>query len=231
MNSIKVFFIFLLLLFLNLPRVAIASDLIDFGALNKNIILLHFDDGYVRYHQKGEARSNEWVVSEPLNITEAENTANYQISGNSGFYSSPQHPVKIERKSKGTEFTWLCQNWVNGQGCVNGADDHAKEHWIYLFLPESLEEGKTYKISTADVAGNGGTREFEFSLEKNRSEAIHVNLVGYDPEAPEKYGYVYLWSGSGGSVDFSEYQGNEFYLLDNQTKEKVFTGNLEFRKK
>lgn len=207
-----------------------ASDLVDYGALNSRVIFLHFDDGYVRYHQKGESRSNEWVVYEPLDVVKAGITTSYKINSENGFYSSPANPLKIERKTKGTEFTWLCTGWSTTTGCINSQPDHAKEHWIYLYLPEPLEMGQKYTISTGDVAGNGDSWDFEFSLEGNRSEAVHINLNGYDPRAPQKYGYVYHWGGNAGSIDFSEYSGNNFYLIDNQTKEKVFSGKLEFRK-
>ncbi|MFW6257353.1 MAG: cellulase N-terminal Ig-like domain-containing protein, partial [Prolixibacteraceae bacterium] len=229
MNGLKLLIAVTTLLFLS-PTTLKASDIIDVAALNSKTILLHFDDGYVRYHQKGESRSNEWVIAEPLDITKAEDALNFQIKSADGFYAEPKNPLNVKRKTKGTEFTWLCQSWSQAVGCVNSDADHAKEHWLYLHLPEPLEQGQKYVITTNDVAGNGNSWELEFNLEENRSEAIHVNLVGYDPRAPKKYGYVYHWGGSAGSIDFSEYSGNNFYLIDNQTKEKVYTGKLEFRK-
>ena len=192
--------------------------------------MIHFDDGYVRYHQRGESRQNEWVVSEPLDVVKAVKLENYAIKSSDGLYSTPQKPVKVTRKSKGTEFTWLCQNWSQSVGCINSKSDHAKEHWIYLHLPEPLETGKKYVISTGDIAGNGKEWEFEFTLEKNRSEAIHVNIIGYDPRAPKKYGYVYHWGGETGGIDFSKYNGNKFYLINNKTGERAFEGIVKFRK-
>lgn len=207
-----------------------SSDIIYVYALNSQIIVLHFDDGYVEYHKRGESRQKDRVVHQPLDITEAVKTENYFIKSTEGYYSEVKNPSKIERKSKGTEFTWLCQGWSQTTGCINSAPDHSKEHWLYLHLPEPLELGKTYTISTGDVAGNGSEWELNFSLEKNRTEAVHVNLVGYDPRAPQKYGYVYHWAGSGGGVDFSNYSGNAFYLVDLYSHEKVFSGTLKFRK-
>lgn len=207
-----------------------ASDIVDVQALNSRIILLHFDDGYVRYHQKGESRQNEWVVSEPLDVIKAANNRSYRIEGAAGYYARPRNPVKVTRKSKGTEFTWLCQSYSSSVGCINASSDHATEHWIYLHLSEPLVEGETYRVYTGDVAGNGSEWKLDFTLEKNRSEAIHVNLVGYEPSAPKKYGYVYHWSGEDGGIDFRDYNGNSFYLIDTQTNEKVFSGKLTFRK-
>ena len=207
-----------------------SSDIVNVFALNSQIIVLHLDDGYVEYHKSGESRQNDKVVHQPLDITEVVKPVNYFIKSTDGFYSNAQNPVKIERKSKGTEFTWLCQGWSQTTGCINSAPDHAKEHWLYLHLPEPLEMGKTYNISTGDVAGNGSKWELDFSLEKNRTEGIHVNLVGYDPRASQKFGYVYHWAGSGGGVDFSAYAGDAFYLVDLYSHEKVFSGILKFRK-
>ena len=192
--------------------------------------MLHFDDGYVRYHQRGESRQNEWVVSEPLDVNKAGSLENYTIKGSEGLYITPQKPVKVTRKSKGTEFSWLCQGWSQSVGCLNSKPDHAKEHWVYLHLPEPLEMGKKYAISTSDIAGNGKEWELEFTLEKNRTEAVHVNIIGYDPRAPKKYGYVYHWAGETGGIDFSKYNGNNFYLINTKTGEKAFSGTVKFRK-
>lgn len=207
-----------------------ASDIVDVSALNDKIIVLHFDDGFVRYHQRGESRQNEWIVADPLDIIKAVTRTNYTIKSTSGFYSIPRNPEVITRKSKGTEYSWLCRNYVANMGCVNSVPDHASEHWIYLHLNEPLESGKTYTISTSNVAGNGSEWELEFTIEKNRTEAIHVNLVGYDPRAPKKYGYVYHWAGESGGIDFSRYRDNSFYLISTTTHSKEFTGKLKFRK-
>jgi endoglucanase len=209
---------------------AYSSDVMNVYAINSRIIVVHFDDGYVQYHKRGESRQKDRVVSEPLNVSAASDPFNFEITAMEGYYEAARKPVKVERKSKGTEFTWLCQSWSHSTGCINSSPDHAKEHWLYLYLPEPLREGEIYKVTTGNLAGNGSEWEVDFSLIKNRTESIHVNLVGYDPRAPQKYGYVYHWSGSGGSIDFSEYAGNTFSLINNHTGENVFTGTLAFRK-
>ena len=227
-NQILYFYVFLFSL-VYFEKRSNASDIVNVEALNSRIIMLHFDDGYVRYHQRGEARQNEWVVAEPLDILKAVNILNYSVKSDDGFYSNQKNPLKITRKSKGTEFTWLCQNWTS-TGCVNSKTDHAKEHWIYLQLPEPLEMGKVYTVFTNDIAGNGKEWEIDFTPEKNRTEAVHVNIIGYDPRAPKKYGYVYHWAGESGGIDFSEYKGNNFYLINTKSGQKEFTGKLAFRK-
>ncbi|WP_372949069.1 glycoside hydrolase family 9 protein [Mariniphaga sp.] len=232
MNNLKCFrqFYLLILFFFFAIIIAKASDVVEVFALNSKIVVIQFKDGYVEYHKRNEPRQKDRVVHQPLVISEAVKTENYFIKSTEGYYSEVKNPLKVERKSKGTEFTWLCQGWSQTTGCINSAPDHSKEHWLYLHLPEPLEMGKTYNISTGDVAGNGSDWELNFNLEKNRTEAIHVNLVGYDPRAPEKFGYVYHWAGTGGGVDFSAYAGNAFYLIDLYSHEKVFSGTMKFRK-
>ncbi len=228
MKNLKLYLIGLICCFIS--QTAFSTDIVNVFALNSRIIVVHFDDGYVKYHGKGQTRQMDRAVSEPLDYSLAEDLQNYSIIADSGYYETGRNPVKIDRKSKGTEFTWLCQGWSQSTGCINSIPDHVKEHWVYLHLSEPLEMGQTYTISTGAMAGNGDKWEVDFSLLENRSEAIHINLVGYDPRAPKKYGYVYHWSGVGGSVDFSDYAGNSFYLIDIKTGEKVYTGTLAFRK-
>ena len=57
-----------------------ASDIVEVIPLTNRIIMVHFDDGYVRHHQKGEARGNEWVIQDPLNIELATQLGSYTIS-------------------------------------------------------------------------------------------------------------------------------------------------------
>ncbi len=226
----QVYIGFLILFLIGFVKNSASSDIVNVQALNSRVIMIHFDDGYVRYHRKGESRQNEWVVSEPLDVIKAITSSNYTVKTSAGYYETAKNPVKVTRKSKGTEFTWLCQNYVSNVGCVNSNPDHAKEHWIYLHLPQPLEMGNTYTVTTLDLAGNGKEWKLDFSFVNNRSEAVHVNLVGYDPLAPKKYGYVYHWAGESGGVDFSKYSGKSFYLIDTQTGEKVHSGKLNFRK-
>ncbi|MGE5393905.1 MAG: hypothetical protein ACM3P1_04120, partial [Candidatus Saccharibacteria bacterium] len=117
-----------LLLLLMIDLGAMASDIVEVLPLTNKILMLHFDDGYAIYHKKGQARSNERVVVELLNTTEAVKPINYLLkSVDDNYYSSGLNPTVIGRKTKGTDFTWLCQNWANG--CVNTSPDHVEDHW------------------------------------------------------------------------------------------------------
>ena len=131
-----------------------ASDLVEVLPLTNQILMLHFDDGYAVYHKKGQLRSNERVVVELLNTTEAVKPLNYLLKSNDDAnYTDAKNPMSIGRKTKGTEFTWICQNWANG--CVNTGPDHVEEHWIYLYLPPPMQTGKIYVLQTGTLANNG----------------------------------------------------------------------------
>ena len=55
-----------------------------------------------------------------------------------------------------------------------------------------------------------------YDARASRSEAVHVNQVGYVPDAGEKYGYVYHWRGDGGGLDLGDEPG-QFALVDEAT--------------
>jgi endoglucanase len=70
-----------------------------------------------------------------------------------------------------------------------------------------MRRGKTYLISTGSLASNGTEWKLMFDESKVRSEAIHVNLLGYVPSVPQKFGYVYHWLGDKGGLDLKAYEG------------------------
>jgi len=220
----------LLIVFLmSLEFIAKASDLVEILPLTNQILMLHFDDGYAVYHKKGQTRSNESVVVEMLNTTEAVKPLNYLLKSNDDTnYTDAKNPMDIGRKTKGVEFTWMCQGWVNG--CVNPGPDHVEEHWIYLYLPQPMQSNKTYQLQTGTLANNGSQWTFTFNEQLQRSEAVHVNQIGYTPNATEKFAYVYHWAGDKGSINLTSFSGKNFHLLNLTTNQIVFTGQLTFRK-
>jgi len=221
--------VLLAVLLFSVAIVAKPSDLVEVLPLTNQILMLHFDDGYAVYHKKGQQRSQESVVVELLNTTEAVKPVNYLLkSTDDSNYNPGKNPQDIGRKSKGTEFTWLCQSWANG--CINISPDHVQGHWLYLYLPQPMQNGKTYTLETGSLAKNGTIWTFTFDEKKLRSEAIHVNQIGYNPEATEKFAYIYHWAGDKGGVNLSAFSGKKFYLLDLKTSQIVFTGSVAFRK-
>ncbi|MEO1448147.1 MAG: glycoside hydrolase family 9 protein [Bacteroidota bacterium] len=211
------------------------SEVIEVLPLTDKVIMVHFDDGFARYHEVGEERFfSEFVVKSELNTASADNQNSWSISSlDDPAYTTAQAPIDVSRKSKGTEFIWECENFVSGVGCDRNATldtDHVKEHWLYLTLPTAMQSGNTYQIDMGNLANNGQVFSLTFDDDRIHSEAIHINNMGYDPDANGKYAYVYHWMGTKGGVPLSAYNGNAFQLIDQSNGNVVFTGNLEFRK-
>jgi endoglucanase len=212
-----------------LIRCGEASDLVEALPLTDQIIMLHFNDGHVIHHQRGQRRSDEQVVSNPLDTAAASLASSYGIvSADDPRYQAGKQPVQIGRKSKGTDFAWFADKWENGRA-VNTRSDHTKEHWVYLFLPAPMQRGKSYEVRTGSLAANGTAWKFNFDETRARSEAVHVNVIGYAPKAPRKFGYVFHWLGDKGGLDLKAYEGKPFQLVDTSSHRPVFEGKLAFR--
>lgn len=225
MKNSRILFIFCLLI----QQRSVASDLINILPITDQIIALHFDDGRAVYHKKGERRTNEYVIINPLLIPQASLTSTYSlISTNDNTYRIRRSPVDIGRKTKGSEFTWLCQGWMNG--CINNQPDHVKEHWIYLFLPEPLKNKSSYRLEIAQLASNGSVFQFTFDETQLQSPTLHTNLIGYTPEAPAKFGYLYHWMGDKGDLNLNRYTGRRFYIVQHHTNAVVFEGRVALRR-
>ncbi len=204
-------------------------QLVEVLPLDDRIVMLHFDEGHVVHHRRGMPRSDERVVASPLELTAAARATNYRItSSDDPAYAGPRAPDSVGRKSKGTDFAWFVNRWENGHA-VNTRPDHAKEHWLYLHLPSPMLRGKSYTVDTGRLAANGRRWTLKFDEAKSRSEAVHVNLIGYRPMATQKFAYVYQWMGDQGSLDLRPHSGRPFHLIDEATGRTVFTGKLMFR--
>lgn len=221
----------LLLIFLTLFGFipCLATQIVEVTPLTYQVLLVHFDDGYVVHHQNLQPRANESVVAVPLLIGPATTLSTYQlISPADADYLTAKNPVDIGRKTKATEFTWLCQSYNNG--CINTSPDAAREHWIYLFLPHPLKNGQSYTLTTGSLATHSNSFTFTYHDQKSRSEAVHVNQLGYRPDAPGKYGYFYHWMGDKGGLNLSTWAGKSFSLVRTSDDVVVFTGQVTFRK-
>ncbi|MBC8139187.1 MAG: glycoside hydrolase family 9 protein, partial [Fibrella sp.] len=197
--------------------------------LTDRILMLHFDDGYVEHHRKGQPRSAEKVVTVPLDVDRAALPRSYRISSTGDVaFKQPLVPVRVGRKSKGTDFAWFADKFENGR-VINSRPDHAAEHWLYLELPAPMKPGKTYRIRTDGLTAKQPTRTLTYVVGKSRSEAVHVNTLGYVPDAPQKFAYVYHWMGDRGSLDLKQVQGKPFYVVNTKTGKRVFTGAVRFR--
>jgi endoglucanase len=198
------------------------SDILEVLPLTNKIILVHFDDGSVTY-------PNTLKVNR-LNILNAEKLSlwTFSSSDDADFQSSVS-PIKLGRKSKGTEFSKDAP-WSN---TANAFDPRTKpwasEHWIYLIFDKELKSGKSYTLNTGTLAANGSEWKFVYEEKILRSEAVHVNTIGYAAKAP-KYGYIYQWMGNLGNLNLSSYAGKKFRIYKEGTELPVKEGIIQKRK-
>ncbi|NJN35031.1 MAG: hypothetical protein HC817_13020, partial [Saprospiraceae bacterium] len=209
-----------------------AADVVAVLPLTDKILMVQFDEGYAIFHKNGQKRTDESMFVDTLNVTKASLLTSYLIaSTDDAAYATAKNPTDLSRKSKGTSFAHLCEGWGGAAvGCVNKSIDHAKEHWVYLFLPNALQSGKTYTLKLGNLAKNKTEITFKFDETVIRSEAIHVNNMGYVPSAAQKFGYISHWLGSKGGLDVAAYANKNFKIINQANKTVAFTGKIAFRK-
>lgn len=146
---------------------------------------------------------------EGISVSTAEQASTYEISSpDDPDYSAAQPPLAVGRKSK---------KWRN-----------STKYWMYLELPHSLNPGSTYTVTYPSLASGDGFT-FVFEEEKVNSESIHLNHIGYNPDARKKYAYLHQWMGTLGAADMTTYEGAEFHLIDTVSEQVVYTGTVAFR--
>ncbi|MEL6822491.1 MAG: glycoside hydrolase family 9 protein, partial [Calditrichota bacterium] len=205
-----------------------ASDIVEVLPLTDKVIMLHFSDGYVIHYGYGEMSEDDSTVVSPLDSALAALASSYLISsGSDPNYTQGVQPTQIGRKSKGSDFSRDCQ-W-NGSQCVN---DIVFDHWIYLVLDEPMQTGNDYTIFFGALAENLDEVSFVYDEKNLRSEAVHVNQIGFLPDAQQKYAYVSHWLGELGDLPLDDYSGNTFWLINRANGSVAFQGslNLRFRK-
>jgi hypothetical protein len=193
--------------------------------LTDRIIMVHVNEGHVIHHVKGKKRDEgERAVVTPLDAAAVSRPEAWTVTSPGD--PAGIRPEKVGRKSKGTDFAWMVQGWDPQKNCaVNKDPDHAKDHWLYLVLPRAMTPGQTYTVKADRI----GPLTFTYSIERSRSEAVHVNLMGYPPDSSAKFAYVYHWAGDLGSVDLSFLKGRKFRLIEAKTAKTAFTGDVAFR--
>ena len=69
-----------------------------------------------------------------------------------------------------------------------------------------------------------------FDVFSSRSEAVHVNLVGYITASDHKAADLYAWLGNGGARDYTSFEGNTVYLYNVATAQATPVGMVTFWK-
>lgn len=161
----------------------------------------------------GKDRKHVWffekLIGNPLDTHKADDSATYvlSLSGDSRGYT----PKAVYRKSKPVDI-------------VNPARVFPKRHYVYLELPFRLNKGQSYTLRTPGLRLNEREIAFSFNPLTTRSEAIHVNHIGFRPSDTVKHAYLSIWLGNGGSHTYNS--NLRFTLLDHTTSTPVFNGML-----
>ncbi len=209
-------------------RLSAGADLVEVLPLTDRIIMLVFDEGYIEHYGYHESGDDEVTHRYPLNLSKAQDLTSYRIwSPDDPAYQTPEHPSGMGRKSGGSDFSWKCKWNTATEVCEN---DYISRHYIYLRLPAALEPGCTYRVSAEGQDSFLKAFSFAWHADNIRSEAVHVNQLGYAPEAGLKYAYIYHWMGSLGPLNLDTYAGSRFHLVDLSTGQRVYSGDIALRK-
>jgi endoglucanase len=208
-------------LLMAIPLFALSAEIVLISPLTDRIILVHVNEGHVIYPDN--------LVVTRLDVAMAGSSGSYTVtSPDDPTYSEVRVPVNAGRKSKGMAFVSNSGVPWGGSSFDPRSRPWVSQHWIYLELPEPMKSGHTYRVNTGDLATNGPDWEIIFAEHVHRSEAVHVNTLGYAPDSP-KYAYVYHWMGDQGGLDLTSYNGSKFWVYKEGEEEVVFEGDLKKR--
>jgi endoglucanase len=195
------------------PHRAEVAKVISVGTLDKDYVVVQISDGDVAHEVPGEKVTR---YTPELNTTAAVATSSWTIksSQDAGYGTTGKSPSACSRKKKlsgQAQMDWVTSDY---------AYEYTYQHWIYLKLPASLQQGVSYTLEIAAATNVDVTSQpFTFDIYNSRSEAVHVNLVGYAPDAPHKAADLYSWLGDGGARDYKAFVGNKVTLYDVATNQ------------
>ena len=223
-------YFFALLAALLLPLSAPATHFVGISVLDKDYLLVQFRDGEVRYRDDGTGKSaylgHTFVNGDDTLMTFAPRL-DVQAAARPGGWmvrsaDDPRYagglPVKaVFRKSKP----------MNTDHTLSSELDH----WLFLQLPTSLQQGCTYQLTIPAQTGTD-TRQATllFDIWHSPSEAVHVNSNGYALAEQMKTADLYYWLGDGGPRDYQSFEGKRVWLYNPATREKIEVGTVRFWK-
>jgi len=92
-----------------------------------------------------------------------------------------------------------------------------------------MQPGATYTLAIDGATNTSITStQVTFDLFHSRSEAVHVNLVGYLTDAPHRAADLYYWMGDGGARDYTSFEGNEVFIYDVANDTSTSVGTVTF---
>lgn len=215
-----------------------ATRLVVVKVVDRDYLMISFKDGDVEFVDDGlgptaftgnTLASNNYVVTygEALDITNAINTGSWVLksSDDPQYTGEGVNPVACFRKSKLNGMAQM--DWNNSTSDFNY--EYTMEHHIFLELPHSMEQGKSYTLEISSSTQSDVTeRSFTFDIFNSPTEAIHTNLVGYSDRESIKAADLYMWMGDGGARDYSDFEGNDVYIYDVNSGQSFVVGTVSF---
>lgn len=214
-----------------------AAKFKNFQVVDKDYIMVNVLDGEVSTRDDGlgekafynshheDNQDTVKLYAPALNTTAAQTNETWTIksSDDPSFGGTGLNPLKCFRKTK-----------MNGHAekAWSGSDfkyEYTYEHWIYLKLPQPLQQGKTYTLTIGSGCNIDSTSHiFTYNIFNCPSEAIHINLVGYSTDKTIKSADLYIWMGDGGARDYSSFQNKNVYLYNVLTNDTASVGKVSF---
>jgi endoglucanase len=155
----------------------------------------------------------EEVRGDPLLDFVADQAGSFIVSSpDDAAFSTPVIPLSVGRKSH-------VNGWAQGPATV------AVRHTLYLRLPKPLAPGRGYAIDLGALNTRQPRVELAFDPVRVRSEAVHVNQIGYRSDDPCKRAFVSCWLGTGGALTLPG--SVSFSLVDDASGKVLFRGKGE----
>jgi hypothetical protein len=212
-----------LVLALLLP--APAFEAVEVSPLTDGWLRVLVDEGRVVHAPPDRKRADARVEIDPLDPAPLARPDAWSLrSPDDPAYREPKAPLRVGRKSRGADFAPYVDGWKDGRAVNDQRPDHVKEHAFYLQLPSPLRRGLSYEVAAGRIRG-----VLKFDESTSRSEALHVNQVGFPADAPVKFGYVFHWMGDAGSLEVRPLAGRAFRLLQQPGGATAFEGKVAFR--
>ncbi len=200
---------------------AAAFDPADATVVTDRLLMVHVVDGHVVRVPPG-GTGQDRIDEAPVDVARALRPATWRIgSADDPRFRAARPPLAVGRKSKGRDFIAVGlpayhQAWTN-------------EHWFILRLPAAMRAGATYTV-TAPALGLAPL-VVPFGPATARSEAVHVNQLGYATDATVKVAYVSAWLGTLGPLPLDAYRDASFRLVAVEGGATAFAGRLALRKR
>jgi len=153
--------------------------------------------------------AREGFEGDPLLEFVADDASNFTVSSSDDTnFAQGVKPLWVARKSTPT-------NW-------EGSSDMEMRHTLYLRLPKPLAAGKHYTIDMGALNKRESSTRWVNDAARVRSEAVHVNQIGFRPDDPAKRAFVSCWLGNGGALKLPTTLN--FSLIDDKTGKVVWSG-------